>query len=174
MSQDVDVRRIMEQRRCAMDARLLPGGAMKTLLFGWTLLTAMLLSASAAAAMALPKFQHIDNLSAPECQAQVQQGIASLLAGNDEAPDVARSLAASAVQAMAQIVNGVPRLGSRLSADLRIHTTDARFASSSGKEYRVYTEKGPQGCRLHLENSRLFHEPTQNVPACTCEPSQDD
>jgi hypothetical protein len=118
--------------------------------------------------------QRIDNLSAADCRAQVEQGIVTLLVGQDETPQVAQKLAAGAVDQMSQIVVGAPRPGSRLAADLRVLTTDAKVASSSGNIYDIVAEKGPHGCRLRLtQNGPLPNDPRQDLPACACEPSQE-
>lgn len=129
-----------------------------------------LLLASSACVIIHP--QRIDNLAAAECRAQMQYGIEQMLVARRERPDVARTLAASAVDKMQADVADQPRQGSHLAADLRILTSRASVASSSGTIYLIFADRVDNLCALRLETGE-GRDLTYAVTACTCVAAQD-
>lgn len=117
--------------------------------------------------------QRIDNLATAECRDQMLQGIEQMLVGNKEAPQVARTLAVSALDQMGQEIPNTPRPNSHLAADLRVLTTNAKVGSSSGTVYEIHADLSHQGCALRVTSNGFFIGPTYSLPACTCEPAQD-
>lgn len=117
--------------------------------------------------------QRIDNMNTAACKTQMLQAIEQQLVDCKEAPAVARTLAESAVDEMGQQVVDTPRPTSRLAADLRVLTTKASVASSSGTIYEIYANKGKQGCELRVASTCHPAGSWVPVPACVCEPSQD-
>jgi hypothetical protein len=118
--------------------------------------------------------QRIDNLGTPACKAQVLESMEQLLLACHETPEVARTLAASALTQMESETIDTPRPGSRLAADLRVLTTDVKVASSSGNTYYIYADLGlHRVCRLRLksEDVQLYPRP-RALSACLCEPAQ--
>jgi hypothetical protein len=129
---------------------------------------------SGAAGCATYNPQRIDNLAGGECGAQVQQGIEQMLVDNKEPRAVAHTLAVSAMQDLLQQVANMPRPNSRLAADLRVLTSKTRFASNSGVVYEVYANQDRKGCMLRLTTPTDLYLSEGPLPACVCEPGQDD
>jgi hypothetical protein len=139
----------------------LAAAALGTMLFG-------------AAGCSLYNPQRIDNLAGSECGAQVQQSIEQMLVDNKEPRQVAHTLAVSAMQDLGQQVANMPRPNSRLAADLRVLTTKTKFASNSGTVYEVYANRDHDRCTLRLATALDPTLAEAPLPACVCEPGQDE
>jgi hypothetical protein len=103
----------------------------------------------------------------------MRQAIERSMIGNGETPQVARTLAASATDQMAQEIPDQPRPNSHLAADLRVLKTDAKVGSSSGAVYYIYADQVQSRCAIRLSANGFDIGSPLPIPACRCEPSQD-